>query len=176
MQKLDRSGSGSSVAGSAGTPVFNSTGLTLPTVPILGALPAVSPITPLVPALAGHGGSGLQVPIATLPTVDTVGVPSECLLLNDMFDPNDETEPDFELDIKEDVQNVCLKFGKLKHIFVDNIYDYRNSAGFMYLRFENTQGAVAAQRALHGRWFAGKIITATYMVPQAYEAKFPDSK
>ena len=75
----------------------------------------------------------------------------------------------------------------------------------MYLRFENTQGAVAAQRALHGRWFAGKMITATYMViiyshfilfclyivpnskttskfykcmqvPQAYEAKFPDSR
>ncbi|XP_050260081.1 uncharacterized protein LOC126705212 [Quercus robur] len=171
MQKLDRSGSGSSVAGSTGTPVVNSTGLTLPTVPILGAAPAVSPITPLVPALAGLGGSGLQVPIATLPTVDTIGVPSECLLLKDMFDPNDETEPDFELDIKEDVQNECLKFGKLKHIFVD-----KNSAGFVYLRFENTQGAVAAQRALHGRWFAGKMITATYMVPQAYEAKFPDSR
>ncbi|XP_050263123.1 uncharacterized protein LOC126707486 isoform X4 [Quercus robur] len=171
MQKLDRSGSGSSVAGSTGTPVVNSTGLTLPTVPILGAAPAVSPINPLVPALAGLGGSGLQVPIATLPTVDTIGVPSECLLLKDMFDPNDETEPDFELDIKEDVQNECLKFGKLKHIFVD-----KNSAGFVYLRFENTQGAVAAQRALHGRWFAGKMITATYMVPQAYEAKFPDSR
>ncbi|XP_050263124.1 uncharacterized protein LOC126707486 isoform X2 [Quercus robur] len=171
MQKLDRSGSGSSVAGSTGTPVVNSTGLTLPTVPILGAAPAVSPINPLVPALAGLGGSGLQVPIATLPTVDTIGVPSECLLLKDMLDPNDETEPDFELDIKEDVQNECLKFGKLKHIFVD-----KNSAGFVYLRFENTQGAVAAQRALHGRWFAGKMITATYMVPQAYEAKFPDSR
>ncbi|KAF3947873.1 hypothetical protein CMV_026061 [Castanea mollissima] len=171
MQKLDRSGSGPSVAGSAGTPVVNSTGLTLPTVPILGAAPAVSPIAPLVPALAGLGGSGLQVPIASLPTVDTIGVPSECLLLKDMFDPNDETEPDFELDIKEDVQNECLKFGKLNHIFVD-----KNSAGFVYLRFENTQGAVAAQRALHGRWFAGKMITATYMVPQAYEAKFPDSR
>ncbi|KAK4562173.1 hypothetical protein RGQ29_004871 [Quercus rubra] len=69
---------------------LNSTGLTLPTVPILGAAPAVSPITPLVPALAGLGGSGLQVPIATLPTVDTIGVPRECLLLKDMFDPNDE--------------------------------------------------------------------------------------
>nr|POE81864.1 isoform 3 of rna-binding protein 39 [Quercus suber] len=161
MQKLDRSGSGSSVAGSAGTPVVNSTGLTLPTVPILGAAPAVSPITPLDPALAGLGGSGLQVPIATLPTVDTIGAPSECLLLKDMFDPNDEV----------DVQNECLKFGKLKHIFLD-----KNSAGFVYLRFENTQGAVAAQRALHGRWFAGKMITATYMVPQAYEAKFPDSR
>ncbi|KAK7835217.1 rna-binding protein 39 [Quercus suber] len=94
--KLDRSGSGSSVAGSAGTPVVNSTGLTLPTVPILGAAPAVSPITPLDPALAGLGGSGLQVPIATLPTVDTIGAPSECLLLKDMFDPNDEVPQAYE--------------------------------------------------------------------------------
>lgn len=40
----------------------------------------------------------------------------------------------------------------------------RNSAGFVYLRFENTQAALSAQRALHGRWFAGKMITATFMV------------
>jgi hypothetical protein len=80
----------------------------------------------------------------------------------------------------------------------------RNSAGFVYLRFEHTQGAVAAQRALHGRWFAGKMITAAFMVimfsmasfyfniyciieklkikftcmqvPQAYETKFPESR
>lgn len=36
--------------------------------------------------------------------------------------------------------------------------------GFVYLRFENAQAAMGAQRALHGRWFAGKMITATYMV------------
>lgn len=30
-----------------------------------------------------------------------------------------QTEPDFELDIKEDVQEECSKFGNLKHIFVD---------------------------------------------------------
>jgi hypothetical protein len=69
------------------------------------------------------------------------------LLLKDMFDPNVEvgglcifkqfsvhilvaayflndipllqTEPDFDLDIKEDVQEECSKFGKLKHIFVE---------------------------------------------------------
>lgn len=40
----------------------------------------------------------------------------------------------------------------------------RNSAGFVFLRFENTQSASCAQRALHGRWFAGKMITATFMV------------
>lgn len=52
----------------------------------------------------------------------------------------------------------------LKSVCLYNIFDYRNSAGFVFLRFENTQGAVAAQRALHGRWFAGKMITATFMV------------
>ncbi|KAK7857508.1 putative rna-binding protein 23 [Quercus suber] len=101
--KLDRSGSGSSVAGSAGTPVVNSTGLTLPTVPILGAAPAVSPITPLVPALAGLGGSGLQVPIATLPTVDTIGVP-----VNDMFDPNDEVPQAYEAKFPDSRQDLWM--------------------------------------------------------------------
>lgn len=49
---------------------------------------------------------------------------------------------------------------------------YRKSVGFVYLRFENTQAAIAAQRALHGRWFAGKMITATYMVFFAYSGTF----
>ena len=30
-----------------------------------------------------------------------------------------QTEPDFDLDIKDDVQDECSKFGKLKHIYVD---------------------------------------------------------
>ncbi|KAG7975739.1 hypothetical protein I3843_06G114600 [Carya illinoinensis] len=173
MQKLDRSGAATSTAGSVGNPAVNSTGLTLPTAPILGAAPVVSPVVaPLasMPALAGLG-VGLQVPTAAVPIADTIGVPSECLLLKDMFDPKLEMEPDFDLDIKEDVQEECSKFGTLEHIYVE-----KNSAGFVYLRFENVQAAVAAQRALHGRWFAGKMITATFMVPQAYEAKFPDSR
>uniref|UniRef100_A0A5B6ZBK4 RRM domain-containing protein n=2 Tax=Davidia involucrata TaxID=16924 RepID=A0A5B6ZBK4_DAVIN len=176
MQKLDRSGTGSSITGSLGTPVVNSPGLVLPTTPILGAAPAVSPLVaplvqPSVPALAGLPAAGLSVPAVTVPSVDTIGVPSECLLLKNMFDPKSEMEPDFDLDIKDDVQEECSKFGPLKHIYVD-----KNTAGFVYLRFENTQSAISAQRALHGRWFAGKMITATFMIPQNYEAKFPDSR
>lgn len=30
-----------------------------------------------------------------------------------------QTEPDFDLDIKEDTQEECSKYGKLKHIYVD---------------------------------------------------------
>ncbi|KAK2996139.1 hypothetical protein RJ639_029446, partial [Escallonia herrerae] len=145
MQKLDRTGTASSITGSLVTPVVNSPGLAPP---ILG----------LAPAIAGLPNIGLSVPAVTLPSVDVVGVPSECLLLKNMFDPQLETEPDFDLDIKDDVKDECSKFGALKHIYVD-----KNTAGFVYLRFENTQFAMSAQRALHGRWFAGKMITATFM-------------
>ncbi|XP_058090835.1 uncharacterized protein LOC131237182 [Magnolia sinica] len=174
MQKLDRSGA-TSITGSLGTAAVNGPPLTVPTAPLLGIAPAV---TPLLPALGGQAAvlsalSNPSLPILPLPTapVDTIGVPSECLLLKNMFDPENETEPDFDLDIKEDVQDECSKFGSVKHIFVD-----KNSAGFVYLRFENVTSAMSAQRALHGRWFAGKMITATYMLPQNYEAKFPESK
>jgi len=34
--------------------------------------------------------------------------------------------------------------------------------------------AAKAQQALHGRWFAGKMITATFMSAQEYNAKFPN--
>ncbi|XP_047180571.1 RNA-binding protein 39 isoform X3 [Vigna umbellata] len=171
MQKLDRSGTASSMVGSLGNSIVNNTGLNLPaTGNILAAVPAGSPLSS-IPAVSGLSGGGLQIPTATIPTIDTIGVPSECLMLKNMFDPKDETEPDFDLDIKEDVEAECSKFGTLKHIYVD-----KKSAGFVYLRFEDTQSAISAQRSLHGRWFAGKMITASFMVPQSYEDKFPDSR
>ncbi|EOX97613.1 Splicing factor isoform 1 [Theobroma cacao] len=175
MAKLDRSGTASSITGSVGV-AGNSTGLTATTATVLGAAPAVPSLVPPtlqahVRTISGLPGVGLQLPSNGIPTIDTIGTPSECLLLKNMFDPDLETEPDFDLDIKEDVQEECSKFGKLKHIYVD-----RDSAGFVYLRFEDTQAAMSAQRNLHGRWFAAKMITATFMVPQTYEAKFPDSK
>ncbi|XP_014513594.1 RNA-binding protein 39 isoform X2 [Vigna radiata var. radiata] len=171
MQKLDRSGTASSMVGSLGNSVVNHTGLNLPaTGNILAAVPGGSPLSS-IPAVSGLSGGGLQIPMATIPTIDTIGVPSECLMLKNMFDPKDETEPDFDLDIKEDVEAECSKFGTLKHIYVD-----KKSAGFVYLRFEDTQSAISSQRSLHGRWFAGKMITASFMVPQSYEDKFPDSR
>lgn len=30
-----------------------------------------------------------------------------------------QTEPDFDIDIKEDVEEECSKYGRVKHIFVD---------------------------------------------------------
>ncbi|KAL3613936.1 hypothetical protein CASFOL_042010 [Castilleja foliolosa] len=146
MQKLDRTGTASSINAASAAPV-------------LGQNP--------VPAFPGLTAGGLSMPA---PPIESVGVPSECLLLKNMFDPNDEADSEFDLDIKDDCEKECSKYGKLKHIHVD-----KNSAGFVYMRFENATSAMGAQSTLHGRWFAGKMITATFMVPQDYEAKFPNS-
>lgn len=156
MQKLDRSGNTTSALG---IPANNSTGLAPAGVPFSGlaSMPGAVPLQ-------------LPLPPVPVPPIESIGIPSECLLLKNMFDPELEDEPDFDLDIKDDVQSECAKYGKLRHIYVE-----KESAGFVYLRFENSQSAVAAQQALHGRWFAGKMITATFMVPQNYEGKFPDS-
>lgn len=40
----------------------------------------------------------------------------------------------------------------------------RNTAGWVYLRFENVPAAMNAQRAMHLRWFAGRSISAIFMV------------
>ncbi|KAL4186981.1 hypothetical protein AMTRI_Chr09g36900 [Amborella trichopoda] len=172
MQKLDRSGAATSIDGSLGTPAVTgpAVSLPLPAATLLGSAPLVSP---LISTLGQPSVAGLSLPIAAAiaSPVISIGVPSECLLLKNMFDPKAETEPDFDVDIKEDVQEECSKFGTLKHIFVDKI-----SEGHVYLRFDSATAAIGAQRAMHGRWFAGKMITATFMLPQNYEAKFPNSK
>ncbi|OWM80438.1 hypothetical protein CDL15_Pgr019718 [Punica granatum] len=143
MKKLDRSGTVASITG------VNDATAVLPSGPTVGTLPVVPlAVAPLmqsaVPSLGGLPFTGLQVPPAAVPTINSIGIPSECLLLKNMFDPTLETEPDFDLDIKDDVQEESSKYGKLKHIYVD-----KNSAGFVYLRFENAQSAISAQRALH---------------------------
>lgn len=52
----------------------------------------------------------------------------------------------------------------------------RNSAGHVYLCFDSISAAMAAQRALHGRWFAGKMITATYMVSLCMETSSSNNR
>ncbi|KAG4212009.1 hypothetical protein ERO13_A02G137200v2 [Gossypium hirsutum] len=154
MRKLDRSGIATSITGSLGAPLLNGSAPNpqAVTLPVNGQAAYPTPILP---------------PIMSTTALDSVGQPSECLLLKNMFDPATETEPDFDLDIKEDVEEECSKYGRVKHIYVD-----KNSAGCVYLRFDSAEAAGKAQRAMHMRWFAGRSISALFMQPQEYEARF----
>ncbi|KAL8133099.1 uncharacterized protein LOC141712372 isoform X3 [Apium graveolens] len=143
MQKLDRSGTATSFAGApvvhGSAPVQQSI-----SVPINGAA------LPMLPLIA-----------------EPIGIPSECLLLKNMFDPATEEDPEFDMDIKDDVHEECSNYGHVKHIHVD-----KNSAGYVYLRFDTVEGASRAQQAMHRRWFARRSISAIFLQPYEYDAKF----
>ncbi|XP_038706995.1 RNA-binding protein 39-like [Tripterygium wilfordii] len=153
MQKLDRTGVASSIAGSLGVPILN------------GSAPSQQPIGLPINGLAAT--PVLPAQVFPSPASEPIGLASECLLLKNMFDPATETEPDFHLDIKDDVEEECSKYGRVKHIYVD-----KHSAGFVYLRFESVEASANAQRAMHMRWFARRLISAIFMPPHEYEAKF----
>ncbi|URE27997.1 hypothetical protein MUK42_34819 [Musa troglodytarum] len=127
MQKLDRTGTATSIAESLGVSIVN------------GAL------------LNAQHASSIE------PNVQ----PSECILLRNMFDPRSETQPDFDLEIQEDVREECSKFGAVMHIYVD-----KNSIGWVYLRFDGAASAANCQIAMHGRWFAGRAISAAFMTAE----------
>ena len=44
--------------------------------------------------------------------------------------------------------------------------------GFVYLKFVSGEGASAAQKALNGRWFAGRQIAADFQFPAVYQNYF----
>ncbi|XP_020246515.1 RNA-binding protein 39-like [Asparagus officinalis] len=154
MQKLDRTGTASSIAESLGVPLVN--GVAQPNQQALPLPANGQAILPVAPALVTN-------PHASVP----IGEPSECIQLKNMFDPRTETDPDFDLDIRDEVQDECSKFGPVKHIYVD-----KHSDGHVYLRFETVTAAASCQHAMHMRWFAGRAICATFMQPYEYEAKF----
>ncbi|KAL1567957.1 RNA-binding protein 39-like [Salvia divinorum] len=154
MAKLDRSGIASSVVGTLGVPAFN------------GAAPSQQAITMPINPTAVLPNSVLPAQAVSM-APEPIGTPSECLLLKNMFDPATESDPEFDLDIRDDVQEECSKYGRVKHAYVD-----KNSAGYVYLRFESVEAASRAQQAMHKRWFARRLISAIFLQPYEYDAKF----
>lgn len=72
-------------------PAANTAALPLPAASVLGAPPLANPFLPTtVPPIGGVPASGLlPVPSLSMPSVESA-VPSECLLLKNMFDPSVE--------------------------------------------------------------------------------------
>uniref|UniRef100_H0VRG5 RRM domain-containing protein n=1 Tax=Cavia porcellus TaxID=10141 RepID=H0VRG5_CAVPO len=88
---------------------------------------------------------------------------TQCFQLSNMFNPQTEEEVGWDTEIKDDVIEECNKHGG-------------NSAqGNVYVKCPSIAAAIAAVNALHGRWFAGKMITAAYVPLPTYHNLFPDS-
>jgi RNA-binding protein 39 len=83
-----------------------------------------------------------------------------------MFDPATETEPNWNLDITDDVSEECSKFGRVEHCFVET----RKPGGLVFIKFTALQAAVSAAHSMNGRYFAGRMITVTYLDPVVYNS------
>lgn len=113
-----------------------------------------------------------KMPVAAQPITQGVlgpasPIPTQCLLLKNLFDPAEETEPEWHIEIGEDVKEECSKYGAVTHIHVD-----KDSSGFVYLKFEAVDGCQKAQQALHSRWFAGRMIAAEFQFTAVYNNHF----
>ncbi|GFU53348.1 RNA-binding protein 39 [Nephila pilipes] len=110
---------------------------------------------------------GMVTPQQTI----TPPIATQCFLLSNMFDPATETNPSWDEEIRNDVIEECKKHGGAMHVFVDKM----SPQGNVYVKCPTIAAAVASVTALHGRWFAGRMITAAYVPVVNYHSLFPDS-
>ncbi|KAJ4442165.1 RNA-binding protein 39, partial [Periplaneta americana] len=142
-------------------------------------------------------GTGLQIPQAAATALNlnpagslpiqqpTPPIATQCFMLANMFDPATETNPTWDVEIRDDVIEECNKHGGVLHVYVDKA----SPQGNVYVKCPSIATAVAAVNSLHGRWFAGlklindnnkaslmrRVITAAYVPLINYHSLFPDA-
>ncbi|XP_060518654.1 RNA-binding protein 39 [Cylas formicarius] len=131
-------------------------------------------------------GAGMQVPAAAanalsmatgqpvVPQVQTNTTPpiaTQCFMLSNMFDPSSESNSNWDVEVRDDVIEECNKHGGVLHVYVDK----GSPQGNVYVKCPSIATAVASVNSLHGRWFAGRVITAAYVPLLNYHSLFPDA-
>nr|XP_019006873.1 RNA-binding protein 39 [Kwoniella mangroviensis CBS 8507]OCF70334.1 RNA-binding protein 39 [Kwoniella mangroviensis CBS 8507] len=92
--------------------------------------------------------------------------PTPFIIVSNMFNPDEETERNWDLDLAEDVKGeVESKYGKVKRIKVEKM-----SAGEVYIEFNEIDGATSAIKGLNGRFFGGRQLQASYISEALFKA------
>lgn len=98
---------------------------------------------------------------------------SNCLLLNNLFDPTEmnlDEERDFFQEIKDQVLDICEEVGKVDKVWVDD-----KSRGNVWVKFniDSIKGAQEAQKMLNNRFFDEREIKASFIPETIYNSKVP---
>ncbi|KAI0692793.1 hypothetical protein BC835DRAFT_1416350 [Cytidiella melzeri] len=83
---------------------------------------------------------------------------SKSVLLKNMFDPEEETEPDWDKELAEDCKAELDKYGRVQFLKVE-----KESQGEIYVKYDNVESAKKAIDALNGRWFGGRQASAAFI-------------
>jgi len=124
----------------------------------------------LMQKLSHSHSAGMNVPSpSAMPTTPMGG--STCLILSNLFDPQKETDEDWEEDYRNDVLEEVAKLGIIVHISVDKI----SAEGNVYLKCLTGDVAGKVIQSFNGRWFAGRTIRAVPIPVANYSTMFPIS-
>jgi RNA-binding protein 39 len=94
-------------------------------------------------------------------------VQTQNILLKNMFDPEEETERDWDKELAEEVKTECEEtYGPVEKIKV-----VKESQGEIYVRFNSVDTASQALAGLNGRWFGGKQVSAAYITEAMMQAQ-----
>jgi RNA-binding protein 39 len=124
-------------------------------------------------------GTGLEIPAAAasaLTMSQQIAAPpiaTQCFLISNMFDPIQAAtsgDPNWDAEIRDDIIEECNKHGGVLHVFVDK----QSPQGNVYVKCPSVAIATICVNTLHGRWFAGRIITVAYVPVVHYHQLFPD--
>jgi RNA-binding protein 39 len=96
-----------------------------------------------------------------------ISVESSQLILNHR-EEGDNWEKELEDDVRAEAEE---KYGHVVHIALDP-----NSQGDIYLKFDRVQGGENAIKGLNGRYFGGRMISATPVVDAVYSSLFSRTK
>uniref|UniRef100_A0A7S1YLA3 RRM domain-containing protein n=1 Tax=Grammatophora oceanica TaxID=210454 RepID=A0A7S1YLA3_9STRA len=144
----------------AATFLSNNGGGTLTTVPT-AAVATPSPDVPLN-ATTTPASTSPVTPAASPVDAKVIGRadnPSEYLLIHNMFNKDEETDPNWEEDIRLDFEEECSKYGKLLKVVVM----WKEPGGKIYARFSAINEAKTCASNLAGRWFDKRQLRVEYV-------------
>jgi len=98
-------------------------------------------------------------------------IETTCFQLSNMFNPTTETGKGWDGDIRDDVILEMIKYGGAVHVYVDK----HSKDGIVYVKGHTRESAMLATKAIHGRYFDGKMIQAAYIPEVNYVELFPDA-
>ncbi|GAB5586507.1 Phosphatidylinositol-3-phosphatase SAC1 [Umbelopsis nana] len=80
-----------------------------------------------------------------------VAAATRTIMLNNMFNPAEETEPNWVQELEADIKDECNQYGQILHVNVND-----DSLGEVFLKFDRVSAGERALKSLNGRWFGGK--------------------
>ncbi|CAB9527541.1 RNA-binding protein 39 [Seminavis robusta] len=88
--------------------------------------------------------------------------PSQHLLIQNMYDKDEETEPGWADDIAAEFREECSKFGTISHVLVMQ----NDPGGKIYASFDTVEAASNCASSLAGRWFDKRQLRVEYVNAQ----------